>query len=73
MSIENLPLLAHSGGALELHKRAGKLNLFVKIPITAERLPAIETASFVYVPINVTLLFSRGMRQSDERAHRNTS
>jgi transaldolase len=36
-----------------------KPNLFIKIPGTAEGLPAIEAAIFAGVPVNVTLLFSR--------------
>ena len=32
--------------------------LFIKIPGTAQGLPAIEEAVFAGVPINVTLLFS---------------
>ena len=39
--------------------RAGRPNLFIKIPGTKEGLPAIEEAIFAGVPINVTLLFSR--------------
>ena len=45
--------------AKELHARAGRPNLFIKIPGTKEGLPAIEEAIFAGVPINVTLLFSR--------------
>ena len=45
--------------AKELHARAGRPNLFIKIPGTPEGLPAIEEAIFAGVPINVTLLFSR--------------
>ena len=44
--------------AVDLHKRAGKPNLFVEISGTAEGLPAIEEAIFAGVPVNVTLLFS---------------
>ena len=40
-------------------RRAGRPNLFIKIPGTKEGLPAIEEAIFAGVPINVTLLFSR--------------
>ena len=36
----------------------GRPNVFIKIPGTAEWLPAIEEAIFAGVPINVTLLFS---------------
>ena len=64
MSLEVSPLLAHDttgtlAAAKELHARAGRPNLFIKIPGTKEGLPAIEEAIFAGVPINVTLLFSR--------------
>jgi transaldolase len=63
-SLEVSPLLAHdTNRTLEavrnLHWRGGKPNLFIKIPGTAEGLPAIEAATFAGIPINVTLLFSR--------------
>src|SRR5207244_8363888 len=45
--------------ARALHNRAGRPNLFIKIPGTPEGLPAIEAATFAGVPVNVTLLFSR--------------
>ena len=44
--------------AKALHARAGRTNLFIKIPGTKEGLPAIEEAIFSGVPVNVTLLFS---------------
>src|SRR3954468_9357445 len=44
--------------AADLHARAGRENLFIKIPGTAQGLPAIEEATFAGVPVNVTLLFS---------------
>lgn len=64
VSLEVSPLLAHDtkstlAAAVDLHRRAGKPNLFIKIPGTVEGLPAIEEAIFAGVPINVTLLFSR--------------
>jgi transaldolase len=64
VSLEVSPLLAHDTAstltaARELHERAGRSNLFIKIPGTREGLPAIEEAIFAGVPINVTLLFSR--------------
>jgi transaldolase len=64
VSLEVSPLLTHDTNstlkaALDLHKRGGKPNLFIKIPGTAEGLPAIEAAIFAGVPVNVTLLFSR--------------
>jgi transaldolase len=64
VSLEVSPLLAHDtastlAAAKELHARAERPNLFIKIPGTKEGLPAIEEAIFAGVPINVTLLFSR--------------
>jgi transaldolase len=64
VSLEVSPLLAHDtnstlAAARDLHRVAGRPNLFIKIPGTAEGLPAIEAAIFAGVPINVTLLFSR--------------
>ena len=64
VSLEVSPLLAYdtkttTAVAKELHARAGRRNLFIKIPGTPEGLPAIEETTFAGVPINVTLLFSR--------------
>src|SRR5205809_4718577 len=64
VSLEVSPLLAHDtastlAAARDLHARAGRPNLFIKIPGTKEGLPAIEEAIFAGIPINVTLLFSR--------------
>ena len=64
VSLEVSPLLAHDtagtlAAARALHARAGRPNLFIKIPGTQEGLPAIEEAIFAGVPVNVTLLFSR--------------
>src|SRR4030095_12721719 len=64
VSLEVSPLLAYDTKttltvAKELHARAGRPNLFIKIPGTPQGLPAIEEAIFAGVPINVTLLFSR--------------
>ena len=63
VSLEVSPLLAYDtastlAAAKELHARAGRTNLYIKIPGTREGLPAIEEAIFAGVPINVTLLFS---------------
>ena len=62
-SLEVSPLLAYDTAstltaAKDLHARAGRPNLFIKIPGTKEGLPAIEEAIFAGIPINVTLLFS---------------
>jgi transaldolase len=64
VSLEVSPLLAYDtastlAAAKDLHARAGRPNLFIKIPGTKEGLPAIEEAIFAGIPINVTLLFSR--------------
>ncbi len=64
VSLEVSPLLAHDtkttlAEAKELHARAARPNVLIKIPGTREGLPAIEEAIFAGVPINVTLLFSR--------------
>ena len=64
VSLEVSPLLAHDtastiAAAKELHARAGRPNLLIKIPGTKEGLSAIEEAVFAGVPVNVTLLFSR--------------
>jgi transaldolase len=64
VSLEVSPLLAHDtagtiAAAMDLSARAGRKNLFIKIPGTKEGLPAIEEAIFAGVPVNVTLLFSR--------------
>jgi transaldolase len=64
VSLEVSPLLAYDtastlAAAKELHARAGRPNLLIKIPGTKEGLPAIEESIFAGIPINVTLLFSR--------------
>src|SRR6202047_5088146 len=64
VSLEVSPLLAHDtastiAAAKDLYQRAGRPNLFIKIPGTKEGLPAIEEAIFAGIPVNVTLLFSR--------------
>jgi transaldolase len=63
VSLEVSPLLAHDTKstieeAKNLHAQARRPNVFIKIPGTAEGLPAIEEAIFAGVPVNVTLLFS---------------
>jgi transaldolase len=64
VSLEVSPLLANDTAntiktAAQLHARAARPNLFIKIPGTPEGIPAIEQSIRDGVPINVTLLFSR--------------
>ena len=63
VSLEVSPLLAYDTDktvqvAKQLHERAARPNLLIKIPGTKEGLPAIEEAIAAGVPVNVTLLFS---------------
>ena len=63
VSLEVSPLLAYDTAqtveaAKSLCERAGRSNLFIKIPGTPEGLPAITEAIAAGVPVNVTLLFS---------------
>ncbi|MGH8397005.1 MAG: transaldolase [Gammaproteobacteria bacterium] len=64
VSLEVSPLLADDTAgtvqaAVQLHAKAQRPNLFIKIPGTHAGVPAIEEAIFKGVSINVTLLFSR--------------
>ena len=64
VSLEVSPLLAADAAgtikaATQLHARARRPNLFIKIPGTPAGIPAIEETVFAGVPVNVTLLFSR--------------
>jgi transaldolase len=64
VSLEVSPLLANDAArtvreAAQLHARAQRTNLFIKIPGTPAGLVAIEESIFAGVPVNVTLLFSR--------------
>jgi transaldolase len=64
VSLEVSPLLADDTAATitaaaQLHARAQRPNLFIKIPGTNAGIPAIEESIFAGVPVNVTLLFSR--------------
>jgi transaldolase len=63
VSLEVSPLLAYDTAATveaakALHRRAARRNLFIKIPGTAEGLPAVSECVACGVPVNVTLLFS---------------
>src|ERR1700759_3404953 len=58
VSLEVSPLLAYDTestlrAAKDLFARAGRANLFIKIPGTREGLPAIEESIFAGIPINV--------------------
>jgi transaldolase len=64
VSLEVSPLLANDtdstiAQAKDLHARADRKNLYIKVPGTPEGIPAIEELIFAGIPINVTLLFSR--------------
>jgi transaldolase len=64
VSLEVSPLLADDTAATitaatQLHARAQRPNLFIKIPGTPAGIAAIEKTIFAGVPVNVTLLFSR--------------
>lgn len=64
VSLEVSPLVADDAAAtieqaVDLHGRAGRENLFIKIPGTEAGLTAIEEVIFRGVPVNVTLLFDR--------------
>jgi transaldolase len=74
VSLEVSPLLAHDtaqtlAAARMLHAKAGRPNLFIKIPGTREGIPAIEEAIFQGVPVNVTLLFSTQQYQAAAEAY----
>jgi transaldolase len=63
VSLEVSPRIAYDAdstikAAIDLHAKADRPNLFIKIPGTPEGLPAVEEAIFAGVPVNVTLLFS---------------
>src|SRR5205823_9931879 len=63
ISIEVAPSLAHDAegtcaAARSLHERIAKPNLMVKIPATAEGIPAIEAMIAEGRNINITLIFS---------------
>lgn len=74
VSLELSPELADDttgsvDAAVQLHTRADRPNLFIKIPGTPAGIPAIEEAIFLGVPINVTLLFSEVQYQAAAEAY----
>jgi transaldolase len=73
-SLEVSPLLADDAAgtvreAIQLHARARRPNLFIKIPGTRAGVTAIEESIFAGVPVNVTLLFSRKQYRAAAEAH----
>lgn len=63
VSLEVSPHLAHEtrasiDEARRLSARVGRPNLFIKIPGTAEGVPAVEELIFEGINVNITLLFS---------------
>jgi len=74
VSLEVSPLLAHDTNgtiamAKELWARVDRPNLMVKIPGTAEGIPAIEECIFAGLNINVTLIFGTEMYEKAARAY----
>ena len=74
VSLEVSPLLARdaartAAAAADLHARAARPNVFIKIPGTPEGLAAIEASIFAGIPINVTLLFSCAQYQATAEAY----
>lgn len=74
VSLEVSPLLAYDtratiDAARNLHERAGRSNLFIKIPGTEAGLPAIEESIAAGVPVNVTLLFDTAQYQAAADAY----
>lgn len=64
VSMEVSPVLVDDtagtmAAAASIYARAGRCNLFVKIPGTVAGIAAIEESIFEGVPVNVTLLFSK--------------
>ncbi|MEP6762675.1 MAG: transaldolase [Gemmatimonadaceae bacterium] len=74
VSLEVSPLLANDAAgtiaaAAELHRRAARPNLFIKIPGTPAGIVAIEESIANGVPVNVTLLFSAAQYVAAANAH----
>jgi transaldolase len=74
VSLEVSPLLAYDTAntikaAIDLHGRAKRPNLYIKIPGTPEGLPAIEQSIAAGVPVNVTLLFSADQYKAAAEAY----
>lgn len=74
VSLEVSPKLAYDtqatiNAAKQLHSRVGRRNVLIKIPGTAEGLPAITECIAAGIPINITLLFSAQHYQAAAAAY----
>lgn len=74
VSLEVSPELAYDtestvAAASDLHAKADRPNLFIKIPGTSEGLPAITATIASGVPVNVTLLFDAGQYKAAAEAY----
>ena len=74
VSLEVSPLLVNDAAgtiaaAAELHARAARPNLFIKIPGTTAGIEAIEATILAGIPVNVTLLFSRQQYRAAAEAY----
>ena len=74
VSLEVSPLLANDVNAtieqaLRLHQRAAIVNLYIKVPGTHAGLQAIEELTYLGVPTNITLLFSKDQYQLATNAY----
>ncbi len=74
VSLEVSPELAYDtastvAAARDLHARAQRDNLFIKIPGTPEGLPAITDTIAAGVPVNVTLLFDAAQYRAAAEAY----
>ena len=74
VSLEISPRLVHDiagtvAEVVELHAKSDRPNLMLKIPGTAEGIPAIEQCTFAGIPVNVTLLFSAAQYIASAKAY----
>jgi len=75
VSLEVSPHLARDAGgtvaeARRLRERVGRPNLMIKVPATAEGMPAIETLIAEGIHVNVTLIFSIAQYEAAAAAYR---
>ena len=75
VSLEVSPFLAHDttgtlNEARRLWSAVGRENLMIKVPATAEGVPAIEQLIGEGINVNVTLLFALQVRAGRGRLHR---